>query len=135
MAYLNLSRAKLRVGQAEEAIECAQSAIRLSPHDTNIGGFFAATSFAYHSLKQYEDAVEWGRKAVRSPIINWGAHAFLTSALVHLGRNEEAQQALSGLKQRQPGVTITFVREHLPTLNAEYMDHLIDGLRRAGLPE
>ena len=135
VAYYYLSRAKAYSGQAGEAIQYAQSAIRLSPHDTNIGAFYGSLSFAYLSLKQYEKAVEWGRKAVRSPVINWGAHAFLTSALAHRGQNEEAQQALKGLKQRQPGVTATFVREHLSVLNTEYMDHLIDGLRKAGLPE
>ena len=39
------------------------------------------------------------------------------------------------LKDAQPRATISFIKERILVTDADYMDHLLDGLRKAGLPE
>ena len=39
------------------------------------------------------------------------------------------------LMDAQPQATISFVKEYMPITDADCMDHLLDGLRKAGLPE
>jgi len=57
------------------------------------------------------------------------------SLLVHLGRGDEAHQALTDMIEFRPGISLSFVRKTLPITNSDYMDHLLDGLRKAGLSE
>jgi TolB-like protein/Flp pilus assembly protein TadD len=134
-SHYNLARAFIGAERGEEALTHAQSAIRLSPYDTNIGSFYSAMCSANLSLKRNEEAAIWGRKAIRSPVINWPVFAFLTAALAHLGEFEEAKEVLNALEQKQPGLTTENVRQRLPVQSVKYMSHLIDGLIKAGMPE
>ncbi len=134
-AHHQLAGALVMSGKAEAAISHAQTALRLSPNDSNIGPFTARLAHAYLFLGRHEEAVEWARKALRYPNISWPVHVFLVSALAHLGRQDETRQALDNLLRFRSGMTIAVVREHLPVSDAGYLDHLIDGLRKAGLPE
>jgi len=134
-SHYNLSRALIITGRGEEAIGHAQSAIRLSPQDPNIGAFYAAMCSACLSLKRNQEAVHWGRKAIRAPVINWPAYAFLTAALAHLGDLEEAGKTLCDLQQRRPDISIGYLRERMPFKSSEYMEYLAAGLDKAGLPE
>ena len=72
---------------------------------------------------------------------NWPIYANLASALAHLDRLDEARRAIDAMNERDAmnehgqGLTIAFIREHTPVTDIGYMDHLLDGLRKAGLPE
>ena len=46
-----------------------------------------------------------------------------------------AKQAVDDLLQSRPGISLAFIRETLPTDDQDYMDHLLNGLSKAGLPE
>ena len=52
----------------------------------------------------------------------------------HLGRLDEARRALDEIQRRQPEITIGFVQDHTTFTYSDYMDHFMDGLRKAGLP-
>jgi len=121
-------------GRPDEAIPHAEMAIRLSPSDPAIGMFYFHYSLAHLYLKQYEQAVKLGRKALQKGC-PWPGNAYLTAALEHLGRTDEAQNACKELIKISPNVTIEFVRERIPTTHQPSLDHLLDGLRNAGLPE
>ena len=140
-AYHNLARTLIRSGLAEEAIPHLHTALRLSPQDTFSGPFnvHALLSAAHLYLKQHEEAVTSGRKAIRKANTNWPPYAFLISALGHLGRADEAQRVHEELKRRHPDITVTLTfareREHLTQLHPDYLRHLVEGLRKAGVPE
>jgi adenylate cyclase len=134
-SYYQLAGALVMSGDAERAIPFAQSALRLSPNDTLIGPFNARLAHAYLFLERHEEAVQWARKALRYPHISWPVHVFLVSALAHLGRDQETRDALDNLLRYRPGMTVSIVRERLPVSDTSYLDHLVDGLRKAGLPE
>lgn len=133
-AHIFLGSSLTVSGRAEEAIPHVELALRLSPADPNIGPFRSRMAHAYLQLGQYENAVLWARKAIQGGGA-WPCRAHLLSALGHLGRNEQAGAAREDLERVAPGITIGFVRNHLPISDTDYMDHHLDGLRKAGLPE
>ena len=83
----------------------------------------------------HEESVERARKALQYPNVPWPNRTFLVSALAHLDRNEEAAKALADLLQIQPGCTISIIERRIPITDSGYRQHLIEGLRKIGLPE
>jgi TolB-like protein/Flp pilus assembly protein TadD len=134
-AYHRLATAVIHIGRAEEALPHLLTAIRLSPKDGEIALFHARLALAHLFLRQHAEAVEWARKAIRLPGIQWPGHCFLVASLAHLDEMAEAQIALERLLLFRPGITASFVQDHFPTSIGENLDHLVDGLRKAGLPE
>ena len=100
-----------------------------------IGPIYTRLARAHLFLGRHEEAVKWTRQTIRDQSFNWPTRAYLTSALAHLDRLDEAQHALDELNILEPGITIEFVREHTPLIDTGYMNHFLDGLRKAGLPE
>jgi adenylate cyclase len=119
-------------GRPEEAIPLVEKGIRLSPSDPRLFMWLPALACAHYQLRQYEQAVEAGR---RSWVLNRNWPLGLTHAvagLAQMGRIEEARAALADLKGLDPN--LSFVRTTLQRLY-EYqagIDHLLDGLRKAG---
>jgi TolB-like protein/tetratricopeptide (TPR) repeat protein len=134
-AHYGLGSTLVHAGKAQEAIPYIETAIRLSPHDELIGPFHVRLAAAHLFLGNHEEAAELAQNALRLGGTQWGGCAYLASALGHLGRIEDAIKAIKELKDVQPQATISFVKEHLPITDAGCMDHLLDGLRKAGLPE
>jgi len=134
-AHYNLGTVLIRAGKAQEAIPYIETAMRLSPHDDLIGPFHARLAEAHLFLGNHEEAAELAQKAVRLRGTRWLGYVCLVSALGHLGRAEDANKAMKELKDAQPQATISFVKEYMSITDADCMDHLLDGLRKAGLPE
>ena len=135
-AHYYLSRAMIASGKAEDAIPHIQQSFRLSPRDPDIGHFHGGMARAYLFLRQHENAVEAARQGSRHQNIQWSSGPdSLTSALGHLGWEKEAQSAIEELERLRPGITVGFVREQLPITDRGYLDHMLEGLRKAGLPE
>jgi len=134
-AYHKLGGTLLHSGRPEEAVPHLLTAIRLSPKDAEIAIFHARLAAAYLFLRRYEEAVEWARKAVRLPGIQWPGHCFLVASLAYLNRMDEARTALVDLMALRPGITLSFVSDRYQAAIQSQRDHLLDGLRKAGLPE
>jgi len=127
--WLNVHR-----GQPELAIQQFERAIRLSPFDP--AGFVCLFGIAdaYFFQGNYDETVKWSRKALnQQPAAAWHLRV-LIPALIHSGRTEEAHHAFAELMEYYPGLTIGKVRNALP-FGADMMERIIDGLRKAGLPE
>ena len=135
-AYYYLGRALMASGNAEAAIPQIQQAFRLSPRDPNTGHFHGGMARAFLFMRQHEKSIESAKQARRYQNLDWssGPDSF-ASALGHLGREKEARSAVEELDSLRPGITIGFVRERLPLMDTGYMNHLLEGLRKAGLPE
>ena len=81
-------------------------------------------------LGEYDKAVHWGRESTRRNPNFYESHVTLASALGYLGHGDEAlrllakfdDSALENIRQRN-------IAHH------EAMDCLLEGLRKAGLPE
>ena len=148
-SHYGLGAAKVLSGSAADGLPHLERAIRLSPRDFNMGSYLLRTADAYLFLRRYEDAVACARRAIREPLFQWSRHAVLLSALGHLGRFAEAREALDNLLRKRPDFSVEMVRRnHLYTDQVElefvaepqlFVDqnefaHLLDGLRKAGVP-
>ncbi len=134
-AHYNLGGALVHTGKAREAIPYIETAIRLSPHDDVIGPFHVRLAMAHLFLGNHEEAAELAQKAVRLRGTRWLGYATLVSALGYLGRAEDAKMAMKELMDAQPQASISRVKEYMPVSDTDCMDHMLDGLRKAGLQE
>jgi adenylate cyclase len=134
-AHFHMGTAILRSGRAGEAIPYIKTAIRLSPNDIFMGPFLARLAHAHLALKEYEKAVEYSREALSHKMVQWGVNTYEVSALGHLGRLEEAREALSELLRRKPDLKISHLKEGFALIAPDYFEDFLDGLRKAGLPE
>lgn len=55
--------------------------------------------------------------------------------MAQLGRDEEARLACEDLLQRKPDMAAARVRQMLRDLPPPYLEHFLDGLHKAGLPD
>jgi adenylate cyclase len=83
-------------------------------------------------LRRFEEAVATVKKALRQNPFFPPALRCLTSAFAHLGRDAEAREAAAGLFEVDPTFTISSWVARGGQSNAKL---LIEGLRKAGLPE
>ncbi len=63
------------------------------------------------------------------------AYTQLAAAYAYLGEAENAARALASAKELRPSLTIGELAAVLPHRETEALDHLLDGLRMAGLAE
>jgi len=135
LAHYGLGATLVFSGRAEEGIPHLTAAIRLSPHDPNMGSFLVRLADAAYFLKRYEEAAEWARRALQQPNFQWSRYTVLIAALAQLGRLDEARNCIQQLQVKRPNTSIAFVREtHLFGDTASFA-HYLDGLRMAGLPD
>ena len=134
-AHYGIGASLVFSGKATEALLHLETAIKLSPHDPNMGSFVVRMADAHLFMGRHDDAVDWAKKALRQPNFQWSRYAVLIAALGHLGRLKEARRYLKELQKLRPDFSINFVQEtHLIT-GAGDMDHYLEGLRKAGLSD
>ena len=135
LAHYGLGATLVFSGRAEEGIPHLTAAIRLSPHDPNMGSFLVRLADAAYFLKRYEEAAEWAQRALQQPNFQWSRYTVLIAALAQLGRIDEARNCIQELLVKRPNTSIAFVREtHLFGDTASFA-HYLGGLRMAGLPD
>jgi adenylate cyclase len=118
-------------GLPEEAIRSQQIAMRLSPVDPLLYQSFNVMGLGLIELGRFEEAVVAAKKALHQNSSFPPAYYCLTSALAHLGRDAEAREAAARLLAADPGFTIT----SRIAGSAQSSKRIIEGLRKAGLPE
>jgi adenylate cyclase len=109
--------------------------MRLSPHDPFMGQFMVRMSEAHLFMRQHAEAVNWARRSLRQPNIQWSRWAILASALAHSGETEEARRAVEAINRMRPEATLEFVRNYWPISDGDSLEYLMEGLRKAGLPD
>jgi adenylate cyclase len=134
-AHVLLGQMYLYRGQPEEAITSAEKGIRLNPRDPRQFIWLPALAEANYQLRHNERAVEVGRRAwVLNP--NWPAGLrYVVAGLGQLGLIDEAETALAELKAHDP--SLSYVQAILTRhyRSREGVDHILAGLRKAGMPE
>jgi adenylate cyclase len=131
-AHVMLGQMYLYAGRREETIDLAEKGIRLSPSDPRLFIWLPALAGAHYQMQHYEAAVEAGRRSW-SLNRNW-PHGlrYVVAGLAQLGRIKEAQGALAELKRMDANLeySASVFRRNWP--DPADVDHLLDGLRRAG---
>jgi len=121
--------------KAEEGLECIEAAIRISPGDPGAFFFYASAALAHLCCGRPAEALEY---ATRSAGIygSWDTtYRVMASALAHLERMDEARTAVARLLELAPNITVSGLRERWPLRNKDTLEMILDGLRRAGLPD
>ena len=120
-------------GLPEQAVRSFERAIRMSPLDPRLHLTFGGIGFALIELRRFEEAIVAGKKAQRQSPFFPIAYCCLASAFAHLGREAEAREEAARLLEDDPAFTISgwIARGYSPT----HSKLLIEGLRKAGLPE
>jgi adenylate cyclase len=119
-------------GLSDEAIQSFERAIRMSPIDPLLDRAFAGMGYALIELGRFDEAIVTGKKAQRKNSSFPPTYRCLASAFAHLGRDAEAREAAARLLEVDPTFTISGWIARGGQTNSKLM---IEGLRKAGLPE
>jgi adenylate cyclase len=93
---------------------------------------FVGMGMAFIELRRFDEAIVAGKKAQRQNPSFPPASFCLTSAFAHLGRDGEAREAAARLLETDPAFTIS---ARMGRRRQSHLKLLIEGLRKAGLPE
>jgi TolB-like protein/Tfp pilus assembly protein PilF len=116
-------------GDRDRGLALAERAKQLNPHHP--GWYWYADFFDAYRQGDYRRALGVALK-VNLPG-HWGSHAAMAAACGQLGDLEAASKARDELLTLRPDFTVT-VRPHLAKwFDADLVEHLIEGLRKAGL--
>jgi adenylate cyclase len=136
----------LALGQYQKGLELYDKAIRLSPRDPELQFMDGGKSWAYFGLKQYDQAIDWARRAIAVGTSSPFNQANVAAALALTGHEAEAGEALEqflALPSSAQFRTIAAFKAHnahfanvtIDPHVLEAYDRLYEGLRKAGLPE
>jgi adenylate cyclase len=122
-------------GAPARAIEVLEASIRLDPFAPP----FLSSNFmgqANYMLKRYPEAVRWFREcALRLPNMQM-PRLWLASAYAQLGQIDEARREAAEVLRINPAFTIeAYKRCLLAYKDPRDVEHRVDGMRKAGLPE
>jgi hypothetical protein len=116
-----------------------ETALRLSPHDPFhwVWEYNACALHAY--LAEWGQAIEWCRKSITS-LPKYFTYANLAAAYAVTGQDTLARAAVAELLKLKPGYTVQQFTDNRNKMsdNPTYLRELqpiIEGLRKAGLPE
>ena len=104
----------------------------MSPVDPRLHLTFAGMGMAFIELRRFNEAIVAAKKAQRQSPTYSASYRCLASAFAHLGRDAEAREAAAHLLELDPGFTIS---AWIARGGQSKSKLLIDGLRKAGLPE
>ena len=119
-------------GSPEEAVRSFERAMRMSPVDPGLHTLFHGMAMALIELRRFDEAIVAGKKAHRLNPSYSGAFRCLASAFAHVGRDAEAREAAARVLEVDPSFTISAWIARGGYSNSKM---LIEGLRKAGLPE
>ena len=119
-------------GLPQEAVQSFERAIRMNPIDPLLHPSFVGMGIALIELRRFDEAIVAGKNAQRQKSSYGPVYGCLASAFAHLGRETEAREAVARLLEFDPAFTISAFIARGGQSNAKL---LIEGLRKAGLPE
>ena len=126
---IELADAMVYDGRAEEALPIFHRAMRLNPFYPD--WYIDAYTDALSALRRYEETIA-AIEAMRDPL---QCARKMTASLAHLGRLDEARAHAMRLLERFPNFSISHWAEVPPYRDRTTLEHFMDGLRQAGLPE
>ncbi len=126
--------ALIYVCEPARAIEVLEGNIRLDPFQPLLYSF-GFMGRANYMLKCYGEAVRLCREcASRLPNLQW-PHTMLAAAYAQSGHLEEARKEAAEVLRINPGFTIESYKRLAVFKDPKDVEHRLDGLRKAGLPE
>ncbi len=137
-AYFYYGQNLIRFGRPQDTFAWIDRAFALSPRDPLRSVWHGAIGRARVSVGDDALAIEAARLGIGANRDHPHNYAVLAAALAHLGRVEEAKLALEDFRRVQPGITFRRYRSNLTSdtpVAVKAYQRLMDGLRKAGLPD
>ena len=141
-AYSHLGWCKFMTGSIEELIPAQEQAIRLSPHDPQIGLFYSRIGHVHLLQSRTGEAIVWYEKARNATPAHPQFRAFLASAYALKGETERAAAELAEARRlvgddRYSSIARLRAVESwgVPKIQALVETTYFAGLRKAGMLE
>jgi tetratricopeptide (TPR) repeat protein len=126
---------KAFLGDPDAAIKHLTEAMRLSPLDPLSFRAKGGIAFAHFLAGRYDEAITWAESALRERPNYLAAIRELAAASALAGHLPDAQKAMAHLRQIDPAMRVTTVKDWVPLRRLDDLKRLQEGLRQAGLPE
>jgi adenylate cyclase len=135
-AFCGLGDSLCYEGRYDDALEQFSHAVELGAHDPQRWAFLSYGAVALLFAERYDEAIEWAEQAAAIPNHQYWTTAHRVVALGHLGRSQEAADAVADLLKECPHFTIGYAQQKLFFLKrADQLDLYLAGLRAAGVPK
>jgi TolB-like protein len=137
-AHAQIGNGKFLLGQAEDTEAHIQEALRLNPRDPQVHVWCINAGVAKFLLGKEEEAADWLLRSIESNRNHPTSHLVLAGVLARLGRLADARSEVQACLTIAPTMTIARVRATSPSDHPNVLaglERIIDGLRKAGLPE
>ncbi len=138
-AYFALCAANNFLGWPDRALELADKALRLSPHDPFLRILYHMKGWAFFMKQQDDQAIDWLLRAAGGTVFT---QLILASALALTGREADARETLKRYATWTSGTTTTIAQLRKQQLSiadnpkwVAYNERLFEGLRKAGMAE
>ncbi len=123
-----------RAGHSDDAVTETTRALRMSPLDSFSGFYTSIHGLALISAHRFEEALPHLRASVAALANFPGHYNTLISCCGHLGLGKEAQGFIAIRERMGPPLRVSVLRGHINEKFAN-RDLLLEGLRKAGVPE
>ena len=140
-AEVNLGGMLTLLGRPQDGIPHIENAIRLNPHDPNIGVPYWNLAHSHLLLGHVDQAIDLFRKASTANPQLWSIHLYLAAALGLRGDRDDARAELAESLRLKPDInSFAAQRAAFPFFkNPDYLalaEKTVNlGLRRAGFPD
>ena len=122
-------------GEPEESIRRCLLAMKLNPFCP--GYYFYNLAEAYYGARQYAEVLKPIKEFISQSPKFMSPYRTLAGAYAQLGRLEEAQAVVDEILAAEPEASVAKERDRnaLTWKHTSALEHWLDGLRKAGLPE
>jgi tetratricopeptide (TPR) repeat protein len=126
---------KISRGEHDEAVERFGRAMRLSPLDPELFQMQTGTAMAHMFARRFDDASAWAGKASTELPNILRVCAVSAASYALAGRNDEARLAMQHVRRIDPAMRLSNVEAWVVLQRPGDLATLVEGLRKAGLPE
>jgi TolB-like protein/Tfp pilus assembly protein PilF len=123
------------LGTPDLALEHLARATRLSPLDPRMPWMQGATAHAHFVAGRYDEASLWAEMTLREHPQSHPALRITAASRALAGHMDEARRAGTRLRQVDPALRVSNLKDALGPFRPEALARYEEGLRKAGLPE
>ena len=133
--WANRGWLSLWIGQYEASLEQLAQALRLSPLATGTLMAERGMALAHLEMRHYGEALKWAKSAYARNTDNLLSIRHMAAIHARAGNIDEARKFTATLLQRDPTTNLSKIRKSIPFRDPAAIEHLIESLRLAGMPE
>lgn len=118
------------MGRADEALRSVDAGLQRDPFPPAF--YWEFRGVALFQARRHREAIEAFNEMALLP---WWCECYLAACYAHLDMSEEAHAHIAEVLRQRPDFLMSDIERTEPYRNSADLQHLEDGLRKAGLPE